>query len=51
MAILMDPCLIVLGSQFLPRVGWWYSRWYRRFLVNKVLKVFDFRSLLGCTVC
>ena len=46
--ILIDSCLMVLGSQFLLLVGWWYS-WHRRFLVTKVHKVFDFRFLLGCT--
>ena len=44
--ILIDSCLMVLGSQFLLLVGWWYS-WHRRFLVTKVHKVFDFRFLLG----
>ena len=44
--VLIDSCLMVLGSQFLLLVGWWYS-WHRRFLVTKVHKVFDFRFLLG----
>lgn len=37
---------MVLGSQFLLLVGWWYL-WNQRFLVTKVHKVFDFRFLLG----
>lgn len=44
--VLIDSCLMVLGSQFLLLVGWWYS-WHRRFLVTKVHKEFDFRFLLG----
>ena len=44
--ILIDSCLMVLGSQFLLLVGWWYS-WQRLFLVTKVHKVFDFSFLLG----
>ena len=46
--VLIDSCLMVLGSQFLLRVGWCYS-WHRRFLVTKFHKVFDFRFLLGHT--
>ena len=44
----IDPCLMALGSQFLLRVDWWYSR-YRRFLVNKFHRILDFRFLLGRT--
>ena len=46
--ILIDPCLMALGSQFLLRVDCWYS-WYQRFLVNKFHRIFDFRFLLGRT--
>ena len=39
---------MALGSQFLLGVDWWYS-WYRRFLVIKFHRIFDFRFLLGRT--
>ena len=46
--ILIDPCLMALGSQFLLRVDWWYS-WYQRFLVNKFHRIFECRFFLGRT--